>query len=211
MTPAEKYNVYLNFVNSALGDMVRADALFERYGDEIKFVAGFFRKQANLWGGDKHKKLYRGVRLADPNLDGTILVPHGDYADVKFSSFSESPTIACHFADPGNKGFPVLDLTGRGRKLPLNGYLATANVPATRVLFHYSFFALAPGVWDRVFGVGEWQPLLDQKEATVFVPGLKQKLTNFQTACTDYVNVRYGGTWQAGTPDPFAPPWIGEI
>ncbi len=172
-----------------------ADALFRNHTAAIERVA---REVARLllpqiWGAPE-RRLYRGLRLDEPDLHGRTLPPHPSYDALPALSFTEELAVACYFCDPGPRGFPTLPIrnTVTGKLgLPPHGYVATAVVEADDVLFHWRYALAIPDLFldpdDDV------STILEQREVTVrHRAKIAQHLHALEDLGRGYLAARYG-------------------
>ncbi len=172
-----------------------ADALYRQHHDAIDRIARELARTLvpRIWSGSE-RTLYRGLRLEDPALHGKVLPAHANYDTLPALSFSEELDVACHFADPGGRGFPVLPLpnpvTGK-LGLPPHGYVAVATAHVDDVLFHWRFALAIPRLFmsdhDDVSSV------LSQREVTLRRRStLHQELHGLEHIGAGYLATRYG-------------------
>lgn len=145
---AHEATLYLNWVRWACGMMGPGDVIFAQHGAAIRRVARALWDENRLWRGKQ--LVYRGVRLADPGLDGRAMPRYSgrDGATQYTFSFTEDVDVACLFADPGPDGFPAT------WDLPPHGYVLEARIPGSEVLFHWKYLDRYPVFRERVFDNG---------------------------------------------------------
>lgn len=111
--------------------------------------------------------IYRGIILRD---DVDEIRPH---ENLKYLSFSESRSVAEHFADVNGFGSEFFDMEAR---LGSHGYVIEHTPTADEILFHYKFLQILP--YARAFsllgmdGPREVLHLGEQREITILQPGL---------------------------------------
>jgi hypothetical protein len=200
--------IYRGWVQFMLGmvpstcAMHEADQLYKAHSAAIGRVARAFAAAVlpSIWRSGA-PVLYRGLRLADPDLHQHLLPPHPDYDALPALSFSEDRDVAAYFADSGPLGLPAPDImelpSGRIRPaLPPHGYIATATADADDLLFHWKYAVRFPWL---VHGAepDDLQVLFQQREVTVRNdPPRRLRLEAFTVAAAGYIADRYPlGRW----------------
>ncbi len=106
--------------------------------------------------------------------------------------------MAAYFADAGPLGMPCAPLhnaaTGRVG-LPDHGYVGTAVVSSSDVLFHWRYARAVP--WLTEGASDDLETVVWQREVIVRAqPGLRLELQAFRVAAADYISNRYpAGEW----------------
>lgn len=199
-TDAKLYQLWLRFMLGMAWSPCatrEADDLFRRHGEAIRRFARTLSAALlpHIWNSTT-RTLYRGLRLARADLDGQRLPPNARYDTLPALSFSEDANVAAYFADPGPKGMPstaVVDLaTGAFHPaLPPHGYIATAVVGQSEVLFHWRYFLALPWLLSGAPGE-DLGMLFSQREVTVLnSPDLELQLQAFHLAAADYIACTY--------------------
>jgi hypothetical protein len=173
-----------------------ADRLYRQQPGAILRVSAALAEAllTGIWS-EPSRTLYRGLRLADPTLDGRVLPPHADYSALPTLSFSEDADVAAYFADAGPMGmpaFPILNtVTGRPG-LPEHGYIGTAVVLSSDVLFHWRYARAVP---DLVGAQGDDLETIDWQQEVVIRnrPDVTVALQAFARVATNYIAARYPG------------------
>jgi len=172
-----------------------ADALYRQHQEAVDRIARELARALipRIWNGHE-RQLYRGLRLEDPTLHAKPLPAHATYDTLPALSFTEELDVACHFADPGPRGFPTLPLpnpvTGK-LGLPPHGYVAIATAHVDDVLFHWRYAVAIP----RLFASDhdDLSSVLSQREVTLRRRAtLHQQLHGLEHIGGEYLTAQYG-------------------
>jgi hypothetical protein len=191
--------------------MVAADQLFRAQRQAILAVAKeLWRALGPAIWPTRTRELYRGIRLADPSLDGQLLPWNPRYAHLAGISYSEELKVACHFADPGKRGFPAVHPATLQPMLPPHGYVLTHNASGKEILLHWRYLLAVPPLFRVQDPLAETPSAIAQKEVTLQNDrGMIERLHAWHGFCGGYIQDRYGGPWEPGDPDPFGDAYVG--
>lgn len=124
------FNYYINWVlYSVFGQMAQADALLNKYKEEIHSVAEMFKERFDT----PREQLYRGVMLEDEHIKNGM-ISHAAY-ETEYISFSADRRVALWFADKHS----IMNSMLSAQRPSANGYIIQLTPERSDILFHYAW------------------------------------------------------------------------